>query len=53
MECTAHDEFFFAPSEKDIDPAVAEPFKCLLHADGSTTKGRTQGPRDFPLTQGK
>ena len=53
MECTAHDEFFFAPSEKDIDPAVAAPYKCLLHADGSTTKGRTNGPRDFPLTQGK
>ena len=50
VECTAHDEYYYAPSERGIDPSVAKPHKCLLRVNGSVFCGRYKPPRDFILT---
>lgn len=38
--CTIHDELVYAPSESDIDPKLATPFRIHLRSDGSVFKGR-------------
>ena len=50
VECTAHDEFYYAPQEKDVDNYVASPFRVYLHVDGSVVAHRFQTFRDFPIT---
>ena len=50
VECTAHDELYYAPSERSVDLSLATPHKCLLRVNGSVFCGRYKPPRDFILT---
>ena len=50
VECTAHDEFYYAQQEKDVDNYVARPFKVYLRLDGSVVARRFQTTRDFPIS---
>lgn len=50
VECTGHDEFYYAPGEKDIDDLVANPFKVYLRLDGSVVARRFQTIRDYPIS---
>ena len=50
VECTAHDEFYYALQEKDVDNLVATPFRIFLNLDGSVVARKTSSIRDFPIS---
>lgn len=49
-ECTVHDELFYAPHEKDVDPHLAMRFMIQLQANGAVKAHRVHQFRDLPVT---